>query len=98
MSDLRFEWDPRKAAANKRKHGVAFDEATSVFLDDNALLIQDPEHSGQEDRFLLLGLSERLRFLVVCHCVRESGDVIRLISARKADRDERREYRKRIRI
>jgi uncharacterized DUF497 family protein len=98
MNDLRFEWDPRKAAANERKHGVSFDEATTVFLDDNALLIQDPDHSDDEDRFLLLGLSARLRILVVCHCLRESGDVIRLVSARRANKAERDEYQKRIRI
>ena len=98
MDDLRFKWDPRKAAANERKHGVSFDEATTVFLDDNALLIQDPGHSDDEDRFLLLGLSARLRILVVCHCLRESGDVIRLISARRANKAERGEYQKRIRI
>jgi uncharacterized DUF497 family protein len=98
MNDLRFEWDPRKAAANERKHGVSFDEAATVFLDDNALLLQDPDHSDDEDRFLLLGLSARLRILVVCHCLRESGDVIRLVSARRANKAERDEYQKRIRI
>jgi uncharacterized DUF497 family protein len=97
MDDLRFDWDPRKAAANERKHGVSFDEATTVFLDDNALLIQDPDHSDDEDRFLLLGLSAHLRILVVCHCLRESGDVIRLVSARRANKAERDQYQKRIR-
>ena len=98
MSDLRFTWDPRKAAANKRKHGVTFDEATTVFLDDDALLMADPDHSTDEDRFLLLGLSARLRLLVVCHCLREKGEVIRLISARKADKLERDQYNERVRI
>jgi uncharacterized DUF497 family protein len=95
MSDLRFTWDPRKAKANQRKHGIGFDEATTVFLDDNALLISDPDHSEDEDRFLLLGLSSRLRTLVVCHCLRASGDEIRLISARKATKPERAQYEKR---
>ena len=95
MSDLRFVWDPRKAKENERKHGVAFEEAESVFLDDQALLIGDPEHSDDEDRFILLGLSARIRILVVCHCYRESDSEIRLISARKADRTERKEYNER---
>ena len=98
MGDLRFTWDSRKATTNKRKHGVSFDEGQTVFLDDNALLIADPEHSEDEDRFLLLGLSAKLRMLVVCHCVRESGDLIRIISARKADRTERGEYQRRVQI
>ena len=98
MGHLRFTWDSRKATTNKRKHGVSFDEGQTVFLDDNALLIADPEHSEDEDRFLLLGLSAKLRMLVVCHCVRESGDLIRIISARKADRTERGEYQKRVRV
>jgi uncharacterized DUF497 family protein len=87
MSGLRFEWDERTNRTNRRKHGVAFDEAASVFLDDDALLIDDPDHSEQEDRFVLLGMS-RIRVLVVCHCYRSGGDVIRIISARKADRAE----------
>jgi uncharacterized DUF497 family protein len=98
MSDLRFTWDPRKAAANERKHGVTFDEATTMFLDDDALLMVDPDHSTDEDRFLLLGLSARLRLLVVCHCVREAGEVIRLISARKADKPERSQYNEKVRL
>jgi uncharacterized DUF497 family protein len=98
MSDLRFTWDPRKARANERKHGISFDEASTVFLDDDALLMADPDHSTDEDRFLLLGLSARLRLLVVCHCLREQGEVIRLISARKADRPERDQYNERVRI
>jgi uncharacterized DUF497 family protein len=89
---LRFEWDPRKAAANRRKHGVSFEEARSVFLDDDALLISDPEHSESEDRFILLGLSAEWRLLVVVHAHREADDVIRLISARKADRQEQLTY------
>jgi hypothetical protein len=92
MNDLRLVWDPRKATANARKHGVTFDEAQTVFLDDDALLIRDPDHSDDEDRFVLLGISVRLRILVVCHCYRESDSEIRLISARKADRREQRRY------
>ena len=75
---LRFKWDPRKDAANRRKHGVAFEEAKSVFYDDNALLLEDVEHSHDEDRFVLLGMSGKLRILVVCHCYRDADDVIRI--------------------
>ena len=92
MADLKIEWDPRKAAANKKKHGVSFDEAATVFSDENARLIADPDHSEDEDRFILLGLSWSLRLLVVCHCYREASGVIRIISARKADRTERGQY------
>jgi hypothetical protein len=93
MADLKIEWDPRKAAANRKKHGVSFEEAATVFSDENARLIADPDHSASEDRFILLGLSWSLRILVVCHCYREAADVIRIISARKADRSERDHYR-----
>ena len=92
MPALRFEWDPRKNAANRRKHGVSFEEAETAFADDHALLLDDPDHSEQEERFVLLGLSATLRVLVVCHCYRRSGDVIRIISARKAERDEQETY------
>ena len=89
VAGLRFEWDPRKDQSNRKKHGISFAEAQTVFLDERALLIDDPEHSDDEDRFVLMGLSLSLRVLVVCHCYRKGGDVIRLISARKADRSER---------
>jgi uncharacterized DUF497 family protein len=89
---LRFEWDDRKNVRNQRKHGVSFDEAETVFLDDQALLLDDPDDTRREDRFILLGLSAAMRVLVVCHCYRASGDVIRLISARKATATERRGY------
>jgi len=89
---LRFEWDPRKAAANLRKHGVSFEDAQTVFTDERARLIDDPDHSADEDRFLLLGLSSSLRVLVVAHCYREAEGVIRIISARKATREEQRSY------
>ena len=92
MSDPTFEWDKRKASENRRKHGISFEEARSAFLDENARVIPDPEHSDDEDRFVLLGLSIQLRLLVVMHCYREDEDVIRIISARKADRSERKQY------
>jgi uncharacterized DUF497 family protein len=94
MPELRFEWDERKNTANKRKHGVSFDEAQTVFYDDRALLTEDPDEED-EDRFVLLGLSAGLRTLVVCHCYRENDEVIRIISARKAHREERRDYDRR---
>ena len=94
MRELRFEWDENKNRLNRKRHGISFPEAQTVFLDDNALLIDDPDHSVDEVRFLLLGLSSGLRLLVVCHCVREAGNVIRIISARKADRSERKAYSK----
>jgi hypothetical protein len=95
VSDLRFGWDEAKSKSNQRKHGVSFEEAQTVFEDDEALLLGDPEHSESEDRFLLLGLSSTLRTLVVCHCYREHEDLIRIISARKADPEERSQYNRR---
>ena|SRR3990172_7553709 len=95
MSELRFEWDDRKNAENQRQHGVSFDEAQTVFLDDYALLVADPDHSAMEERFLLLGVSSTLRNLVVCHCYRQGGGVVRLISARKATPTERAQYERR---
>ncbi len=88
MSSLRFEWDERKAVANAKKHGVTFDEAKSVFADERAKLIDDPDLSDDEERFVLLGFSSALRMLVVCHCYRSEGIVIRNISARKANAKE----------
>ncbi len=90
---ISFEWDGRKASANLRKHGVSFEEAKSVFFDERARLIDDPDHSEGEDRFVLLGFSQNLRLLLVCHCYRADGEVIRIISARKATRVEARFYR-----
>lgn len=95
VSGLRFEWDARKEAQNRRKHRVSFAEAETVFADEHALLINDPDHSTEEDRFLLLGLSARLRVLVVAHTYREAEAVIRMISARKATRRERDIYNRR---
>jgi len=89
---IKFEWDPRKDSANQRKHGVSFEEAQSVFFDENAVQFYDEHHSEQEDRFIMLGLSIHSRVLVVCHCERESGNVIRIISARKATKSERQYY------
>lgn len=95
MRDLHFEWDPGKAASNARKHGVTFEEAATAFADDFGLVIPDPDHSAEEDRFILLGLSGAARHLVVVHAFRESEGVIRIISARKATRAERRQYEER---
>ncbi len=92
MNALKFEWDERKANANLKKHGVSFDEARTVFFDERAKLIDDPEHSDDEERFILLGLSSALRAMVVCHCYRSSGNVIRIISARKATTSESKFY------
>jgi len=92
MDELRFEWDDEKEKLNIRKHGISFDEARTVFYDEKAIQFFDPDHSEDEDRFILLGVSFKLRTLVVCHCFRESETVVRLFSARKADRDEEQEY------
>ena len=88
-----FEWDERKNRVNAKKHGVSFEEARSAFLDENARVLPDPEHSEAEERFVLLGLSTSLNILVVCHCYRQDDDVIWIFSARKANRDEQRQYR-----
>ena len=92
MSEVRFQWDPRKAAANLRKHRVSFTEAETVFLDEHGLLLDDPEHSDTEDRFLLLGSSADGRLLIVVHAYRAAAGIIRIISARKADREEQSHY------
>jgi uncharacterized DUF497 family protein len=92
MSKLQFEWDEAKASSNAKKHGVTFEEAKSVFLDDQAKLIPDPDHSDTEERFVLLGYSTQLKLLVVCHCYRATGRTSRLISARKATRHEAKAY------
>ncbi len=92
MSDIRFQWDEAKSRENKRKHGVSFEEAQTVFLDENAIRYLDPDHSTDEDRFLMLGISFKLRVLVVCHCYRMSDSVIRIISARKANKKETSDY------
>ena len=92
MKELEFEWDKRKEAANVKKYGVSFEEARTAFYDESAIQFYDPAHSEQEDRFILLGLSLKPQVLVVCHCIRESETVVRIISARKADKDEERAY------
>ena len=98
MPDIQFEWDSVKAKANLRKHGVAFEEAETVFSDDLALLIDDPDHSDDEERFVLLGLSTAPRILAVVHAHRSAPDTIRIISARKATKSERTTYVKRPRL
>lgn len=92
MSEVRFEWDEIKSRENKRKHRVSFEEAQTVFFDENAIRFFDPDHSQDEDRFIMLGMSFTLRVLVVCHCHREDDLVIRIISARKADKREQSDY------
>jgi uncharacterized DUF497 family protein len=92
MARMRFEWNVGKDRANRRKHGLTFEEAQTVFLDERALFMEDPEHSKTEDRFLLLGMSSGLRVITVCHCYRQRDNVIRLISARKATKLEREQY------
>lgn len=92
MEMIRFEWDERKNRINLKKHGVTFQEASTVFEDDNALVIDDPAHSEQEERFIILGFSHKANLLVVCHCYRSSDSVIRIISARKATTREASQY------
>ncbi len=92
MNQLEFEWDKKKDKANIKKHGVSFEEARTAFYDESAIQFFDPEHSEDEDRFLLLGSSFNLKTLVVCHCFREEETIIRIILARKADKDEEQYY------
>ncbi|MFZ3116212.1 MAG: BrnT family toxin [Syntrophales bacterium] len=92
MANISFEWDQVKNSLNKKKHGISFEEGQTVFVDENALLLHDPDHSHEEDRFILLGLSSNLRILVVCHCYRKNDKVIRIISARKATHSEQKQY------
>jgi len=92
MSGLSFEWDRGKAATNAAKHGVTFEEAKTVFFDDDALVIPDPDHSKDEDRFIIMGQSNEPRMLVVVHCFRNAGASIRIISARKAGTKEQQPY------
>jgi uncharacterized protein len=92
MSELTFSWDDRKERENQRKHGVSFEEATTVFADENARLKHDPDHSQDEDRFILLGFSAKLQLLVVVHAYRQDDKEIRIISARKAVPKERKQY------
>ena len=94
---IKFQWDDNKNRINQKKHGISFEEAQSVFFDENALMIHDPDHSEEEERFLLLGMSANLRMLIVCHCYRDEDSVIRIISARNATSTEKRQYNKRLR-
>ena len=95
MANLSFEWDSTKARSNERKHGISFEEARSVFYDEAALVIPDPEHSEVEDRFVIMGMSEQNRVLVAVHCLRQQASVIRIISARRAGTKEQQPYIKR---
>ncbi len=92
MSEIRFAWDETKNRLNKRKHKISFEEAKTVFYDENAIEFPDPDHSQDEDRFLMLGMSYRLRVLMVCHCFRKNDSVIRIISARKTTKREIERY------
>ena len=92
MSELSFEWDSKKAESNSVKHGVTFEEAKSVFFDEYALIIPDPEHSATEERFVLMGQGRHKRVLVVVHCYRAKGSSIRIISARRAGTKEQKPY------
>ena len=92
MIKLKFEWDKKKDTANAKKHGVTFEEAQTVFFDEHAIQFLDPEHSEEEDRFILLGTSFKSKTLVVCHCFREQETKVRIISARKANKDEQQAY------
>jgi hypothetical protein len=92
MQKQRYEWDENKNQINIKKHGVSFEEAWTVFIDENHIYEIDDEHSQNEERFIIIGMSEQLKLLYVCHCYRESGDVIRLISARKAEKREAKAY------
>ena len=92
MNKLLFEWDKRKENANIKKHGISFEEARTTFYDENAVQFYDPDYSSEEDRFILLGVSHKLNALVVCHCFREEETTVRIVSARKADRDETKIY------
>jgi len=96
MRLFEFEWDDQKNRGNIRKHAVPFEEACSVFSDEHALLISDPDHSVDEERFVLLGLSANMRKLVVCHCYRQKDEVIRITFARKANRSEKLQYLERV--
>lgn len=92
MKAISFEWDQTKAASNLEKHGISFNEAKTVFWDPNARIIHDPDHSEEEDRFIILGMSHNMNILIVCHCYKEPNEVIRIISARKATKSESNNY------
>ena len=92
MYEVDFDWDPCKADINLQKHGISFEEASSAFYDDRARIMYDPDHSQDEDRYVLLGVSEESRLLMICHICKENDQLIRIISARRATKDERRQY------
>ena len=92
MKQIKFEWDNKKDKSNIKRHGVSFEEARTVFYDEHAIQFYDPEHSEAEDRFLLLGTDFKSKELVICHCYREEETIVRIISARKADREESKFY------
>ncbi len=92
MSETKFSWDPAKAESNKKKHKIAFEEATTVFYDPKAILLDDPDHSENEDRFLIVGMTWSSKTLIVSHCYWGSKDEIRIISARRATRKEKTTY------
>jgi uncharacterized DUF497 family protein len=94
MTKITFQWDEQKNKINQQKHGISFEEAESVFFDDYAIQFWDEDHSQEEERFLLLGISSKLRILIVVHCFREEDSIIRIISARKATKNENQEYRR----
>jgi uncharacterized protein len=92
MKHIQFEWDEKKNLSNTKKHKVTFEEAKTVFYDPSALLIHDPDHSENEDRFIIMGMSQSLKILIVCHCYRSDDEIIRIISDRKAEKDEINQY------
>ncbi len=92
MNDIRFEWDENKNKKNIQKHGISFDEAKSVFYDERAIVFDDPEHSDDEDRFLIIGFSSETNLCIVSHCYRDEDKIIRIISARKATKNETKFY------
>ena len=89
---IHFEWDEFKNRINQAKHGISFEEASSVFYDTNAILFDDPGHSLEENRFLILGISRKTRLCIVSHCYRDKNETIRIISARKATKREKESY------
>jgi len=92
MKAISFKWDQKKASSNLAKHGISFEEAKTAFWDPNARVIHDPDHSMNEDRFILLGMSQHMNILIVCHCYKEQDEIIRIISARKATKAETNYY------
>jgi hypothetical protein len=92
MKDINFEWDENKNKTNQKKHGINFEEAKTIFYDDNAILFDDPEHSIEEERFLILGISKHENLCIVSHCYRSGDNMIRIISARKATKNEVKTY------